>query len=122
MITPDQLENRDVDATTPIDRICRRCGTRFRIPVGELALLRERYGDAFRLPVRCSDCREDRKLEEARIVDDGRDDSLVCANCGTTFLFTAREKRWYLERFSPRACYPRHCPSCRENRRTRAHD
>jgi len=122
MITPDQLENRDIEAPKPIDRICRNCGTRFRIPVGEIAFLRDVFGDRAKLPSRCSDCRIDRRLEQQRIVDDGRDDSLACANCGTTFLFTAREKRWYVERFGPRACYPRHCPSCRENRRTRAHD
>ena len=43
------------------------------------------------------------------------DKTIVCKDCGTTFLFTAGEQGYYLEKGLLNE--PQRCPDCRERRR-----
>jgi len=97
-------------------RTCASCGSPFSISADEQAffdrLARERQDAAWRLPVRCSGCRQARRAaRDDRPVTPGvHEQVLTCADCGGEFRFGGRDRAFYIERGFPT---PKRCRACR---------
>lgn len=65
-------------------------------------------------PKRCRECREKRKSDKDRQPEEG-DITLVCSECGSDFIHSARDQAYYSQRgFTSE---PKRCRGCREKRK-----
>lgn len=105
-------------ADPAIRRTCVDCGELFDITEDERAFLGNvsaQTGRAFVLPRRCLTCRRARRRDtyETPVIDDGRDEHLVCGDCGVTFVFGGRDRAYFARRGW---VTPKRCRDCRQQR------
>jgi hypothetical protein len=106
-----------VDGT--IVRTCHECGADFDVTVDEQQFLQRicaRDGRAYRLPANCLACRKARREQQygpPRVVEVGDDQTLICCDCGTAFVFARDEQEWFRARGFAK---PRRCRPCRRAR------
>jgi len=94
--------------------VCDECAQEFAHTVED----QERYASRgfTNDPKRCRACRNKRKAEEKDLSGDGK--TLECIDCGTEFLFSAKDQAYYAERGFTNE--PKRCRECREKRKERA--
>lgn len=84
-----------------IHRICVDCGEEFVIG---LAFQKHIEENNLKLPKRCKECREDRRVAHA---------VKQCVDCGEAFTITRNEHKYYKERGLTE---PKRCLACRKKR------
>lgn len=74
---------------------CRECGNAFPITKGELDWMKEKFGDLFSEPVRCSGCRKKRKGNSAFAATDVEPTNIVGPNM--LFKFNSSQASYFFK-------------------------
>jgi len=103
-----------------VTRTCAECSNEFVITADEQAFFQQLAvirGGGWQLPRRCGPCRFARRAARyghAPCEDDGRDEWLVCTECGERFVFGGRDKQYFVVKGFAK---PTRCRPCRVRRR-----